>query len=317
MRYAVSLIPVLIGLGGFLGAQVPNPTQQKNEATTQPGEPVPIYRVNVVGRTTTAVNYNHSGLTKIDLKGTVLLPEVKGEAKVERRKGATQIDAKCERLEAPTRFGSQYLTYVLWAITPNGRASNLGQILTDEDNKGELRTSTELQVFALVVTAEPYFMVTQPSDVVVAENTVRKNTAAQIETVKANYALLNRGEYTYNVKPTGSEASGATQKKLPIDRYNALLAVYEAQNAVQIAGSIGADRYAPEVFQKAERLLGEARNYYAQRAKPGLIVTTARQATQAAEDARIIAVRSRSEKRSEPSRRANGESPEQSGDALQ
>ena len=296
MRHVTSLIPMLMGLCGFLGAQVPNPTQQKSEETTQPGATVPIYRVNVVGRTTTAINYNHSGQTKIDLKGTVLLPELKGEAKVERKKGATQIDAKCERLEAPTRFGREYLTYVLWAITPNGRASNLGQILTDADNKGELRTSTELQVFALVVTAEPYFMVTQPSDVVVAENAVRKDTDAQVEIVQANYALLKRGEYTYNIKPIGSEASGAAQEKLPLDRYNALLALYQAQNAVQIAGSVSADRYAPEVFQKAERLLGEARNYNAQKAKPALIVTTARQATQAAEDARIIAIRSRSEK---------------------
>ena len=280
---------IILTMTVLLGAQVPNPTQQPEKTGIRDAGTVPIYRINVVSRTATAINYRHrSGETKIGFQGTVLLPEAKGKATVEAQKGAAQIDAKFERLDPPTKFGRQYLTYVLWAVTPEGRASNLGEIVADESNKGKLRTSTELQAFALIVTAEPYFAVTQPSDVVVLENVLKAGNVAGTELVTANYELLKRGEYQYEVD--GSSGPVSTQR-LPLDRYEALLELYQARNAVGFARSQGADQHAFSAFSKAEKLLEQAENAYARNARSKDVVTVARQASQAAEDARIIALK--------------------------
>src|SRR5208337_1909458 len=152
--------------------QAPNPTQQPIDN----GASVPIYRITVVARTTKAINYNHrSGPTKIGFRGTALMPEARGEAKVESKQGVIKIDADMERLGPATQFGQEYLTYVMWAVTPEGRATNVGEVLLN-GGKSQLHATSELQSFALIVTAEPYFAVTQPSDVVVMENFVRKDT---------------------------------------------------------------------------------------------------------------------------------------------
>src|SRR5712692_2227002 len=165
---------VFLVAGGLLSAQVPqaaNPTQQS--VLTQTGGSVPVYRITVVARTTKAVNYHHrSGSTKIDFRGTALMPEARGDAKVESKQGVIKIDADMEKLQPATKFGPEYLTYVMWAITPEGRATNLGEVLLHDD-KSKLNTTTGLQSFGLIVTAEPYFAVMQPSDVVVMENFIR------------------------------------------------------------------------------------------------------------------------------------------------
>lgn len=257
-------------------------------------EPVPLYRITVVGRTAKAVNYNHrSGPTKLGFRGTVLLPEGRGEATVESRQGAVQVDARLERLEPPTRFGAEYLTYVLWAITPEGRAINLGEVVANHSNKARLKTATELQVFGLVITAEPYFAVTQPSDVVVMENIVRPDTAGSVEEIEAKYQLLQRGHYTFETGGRG----GTTGKKVSLDQYEALLELYQARNAVQIAGSLGADRYAAPTYRKAEQLLRQAEDSYRAKTAAGSVVTIARQAAQTAEDARLITVRRQEDER--------------------
>lgn len=167
--------------------QAPNPTQQliANQGS------MPVYRVTVVGRTIRAVNCRHrSGSTKIDFRRTPLMPEARGDVKIESKEGVIKIDAAMDRLEPATKFGPEYLTYVMWAITPEGRATNLGEVLLDGD-KSKLHTTTELQSFGLVVTAEPYFAVTQPSDVVVMENFIRRNTKGTIEAVDANRSYCN------------------------------------------------------------------------------------------------------------------------------
>ena len=164
--------------------------------------PTPIYRITVVARTTKAINYHHrSGSTKIGFRGTALMPEARGEAKVESKQGVIKIDADMEKLGPATQFGQEYLTYVMWAITPEGRATNVGEVLLNNSGKTKLDATTELQSFGLIVTAEPYFAVTQPSDVVVMENFVRKDTTGTIEEVDAKYELLQRGQYVLNVKP--------------------------------------------------------------------------------------------------------------------
>jgi hypothetical protein len=221
------------------------------------------------------------------LKGTVLAPEAKGDAKVQSRRGAVEIEAKIERLPAPSRFGHEYLTYVLWAISPEGRPSNLGELVLDPDREVRLRTSCELQSFALLVTAEPYFAVTQPSDVVVMENIVRPDTVGRVEEVAARTELLPRGHYTY-MRPSGEASEPASGEKVSRDQYEALLALYQALNAIQIARAAGADRNAAETMRRAEDLYEEARQMQSRNAGSRQVVMTARQAAQTAEDARAI-----------------------------
>jgi hypothetical protein len=275
-------------LAGVLQAQTqPAGTVPPNQEDLQSG--TPIYRVRVVGRTTKAVNYRRNGIaTPLDFRGTVLLPDAEGSAMVKANKGSTEIRARFKKLPAPTRFGREYLTYVLWAITPEGRSTNLGEILTDNDDDGKLNVTSDLQAFALIVTAEPYFSVTQPSDVVVMENAVRKDTIGQIELVDARFELLKRGEYAYDT--AAAQVDTGKREKLPMHRYEALLAIYQAQNAVQIAQSLGAERLASDSIAKAQRLLLTARQLYDNKNDSKTVIQTARQAAQTAEDARLITI---------------------------
>lgn len=255
--------------------------------TVPPPGPQPIYRVTVVSRNLEAVNYeHHGGPTPIDFQGTVLMPKAKGTAIVENHHGSTSIDAKFDHLDAPTRYGREYLTYVLWAISPEGRPKNLGEVLVDSSNHAHVKVTTDLQAFGLILTAEPYYSVSIPSDVVVAENVVRPDTIGAREEVTAKYELMPRGQYTLNVQPAQLHSP-----KVSYDRYEAVLELYQAENAVQIARSLGADRYAPETMSKAESLLSQAQDMDARRMDPHAIVSTAREAAQTAEDARTIAVK--------------------------
>ena len=280
----ISAFLVVCGCG-ILSAQAPqapNPTQQSIRAENA-APSAPIYRVTVVARTTKAINYNHrSGSTRIDFRGTALMPEARGEAKVESKQGVIKIDARMEKLQPATKFGPEYLTYVMWAITPEGRATNVGEVLLNGD-KTKLDATTELQSFGLIVTAEPYFAVTQPSDVVVMENFVRHDTTGTIEQVDAKYELLQRGQYTLNVNPAEIKPM-RLDSKVPLE-------LYEARNAVQIARWTGAERYAPDTFQKAVQGLENAEGYLQGKAGKKPIGTVAREAVQMAEDARIITVK--------------------------
>ncbi len=266
-----------------LAAQVPNPTVNTTNQEQLNG-PMPIYRVTVVSRTTRAVSYrNRSGWTKVDLKGTALAPEATGHAEVNSRKGYIEVKAEMHHLRAANQYGPEYLTYVMWAITPEGRANNLGEVLQSADGNDKLDVTTELQAFALIVTAEPYFGVTQPSDVVVMENFVRHDTIGTIEELDAKYELLQRGQYTLNVNPADIRPI-VLDRKVPLE-------LYEARNAVQIARWTGAPRYAADTFQKALDGLENAEGYLLGRAGSKPIGTVAREAVQMAEDARIITVK--------------------------
>jgi hypothetical protein len=254
-----------------------------NAQTRQPNS-APVYQVTVVERTIPAINYGHRTIpTQIDFKGTVLLPDSKGKAIVRNERGSTIIDAKFEGLPLPTRFGGQFLTYVLWAITPDGRTANLGEIVVDPSDKGRLHATTEFPAFGLIVTAEPYFSVAQPSDVVVIENKVRPDTIGKIEVVDAKYELFPRGHFVLDEQP-----SNTPTKKVGMKEYEAITAVYQAQNAVQIAQAQGADRHAPDVLAKAKALLSQAQSYQLEKDFKAAVMT-AREASQAAEDARSIA----------------------------
>jgi len=249
----------------------------------------PIYHVTVVERTIKAINYRYrSDPTQIDFRGTVLLPQAKGSATVESKQGRTEIDAQFEKLTAPGRFGREYLTYVLWALTPDGRPHNLGEVVADASDKGKLHVTTDLQAFALIVTAEPYSAVRQPADVVVLENAVRSDTSGNIEEVQANYSLLPRGQYTWNV-PSDLEKSAANGPKVSMREYEMLTEIYQAQNAVGIARSANAERYAPNTMAKAQQLLTSAQQLHASHADRTRVIQDARQAAETAEDARLIA----------------------------
>src|SRR5215510_11836594 len=203
----------------------------------QRGTENPIYKItiNVVSRSTTAVNYRHrSGGTRLDFRGTPLLPQAHGEADVEGRKGYIEIKTEMKDLQPASRFGPEYLTYVMWAITPEGRPVNLGEVILDDNNRGVLDVTTDLQAFGLIVTAEPYFGVTQPSDVVVLENFIRPDTKGIVEQIDAKYELLQRGQYAVNVPPV-------ELKPIPLEKHKPL-DLYEAQNAIRIAHWAGADK---------------------------------------------------------------------------
>jgi len=253
------------------------------QSPPQDQPPSPVFKVNVVSKSTKAINYRHrSGSTTINFVGTALMPKAQGQAKVDSRSGAISIDATFKEVGAPSQFGSEYLTYVLWAISPEGRPKNLGEILL-EGGKGSLKVTTDLQVFGLVVTAEPYFSVTQPSDLIVMENEVRPDTLGKFEIIDAKYELLQRGQY----QKLANALQLQPDPRIPIE-------IYEARNAVQIAQSSGADKYAADAFQKAQTTLQQSEDYLKRKQrKPAIMI--AREAAQTAEDARVIALKRQEE----------------------
>lgn len=279
---------LLVGAVFIVTAQEPNPTQAKIKRPE--GVSAPVYQVNVVAGTTKAISYRRDGKwTTVGFQGTVLLPRAEGQARVRGRTSAFEIQAEWRGLEPPHRFGAEYLTYVLWAVTPEGRASNLGEIGRDARNRGRLRTATELQTFALLVTAEPYFSVTQPSDVVVMENVTLPGTSGEIQAVDAKFELLQRGQYTFD--PSAARGQEATGRRLRQDEYDALVALYQARNAVQLAEAQGAHQHAAEALDRAKEQLAQAEQYHSRKAQSRLILEASRRAAQTAEDARLIALR--------------------------
>jgi outer membrane protein OmpA-like peptidoglycan-associated protein len=270
-------VPQIKSFGAFLvvcGALSAQPPQNQT----------PLYRLSVTSRTVKAISYQHrSGATNIDFRGTDLLASARGDAKVQSKQGRIQIEAEFDGLQPATQFGAEYLTYVMWAVTPEGRTANLGEVLLN-GTKSKLDVTTELQVFALVVTAEPYYAVTQPSDLIVMENVVRPDTVGKVEEIDAKYELLQRGQYQRLSNPLALKLD----RKIPIE-------LYEARNSVQIARAVGADRFAGETFRKAEKSLADAEAYQGRNAGRKSVAMSAREAVQVAEDARAIAVKRQDE----------------------
>lgn len=265
--------------------------QQANQAGN-----TPIFRVQVVSRSVAAVSYrDRSGWTKIDFQGTSLAPQAKGTAEVQGQLGHTTIKLDIKDLPSPRTFGELYLTYVIWAITPDGHPSNIGEVVVGPHGGYQGTVTTDLQAFVLIVTAEPYFDVHEPSDAVVMENVIRNNTEGKWETVNAKYELLPRGNYTYQVpskqlKPVDLNSN----KKSPLE-------VYEAQNAVQIAQYARADQYASDVYQDAQKLWNQAEDYLA-RKQWNPATMTAREAVEKAEDARVVSLRRQQQEAEEKER---------------
>ena len=276
-RMLLFAIGIVFGLSAFAQASPQVAT------VLEPAGPLSTYRVVVISRSVQAINYEHrGGASQVDFAGTALMPSADGNAKVRSKRGTMEVEAEFGNLQSPTSFGGEYLTYVLWAISPEGRAVNLGEVLVGSNDRSKLTATTDLQAFALIVTAEPYFAVHQPSNVVVLENVVRADTRGTSEAVNAKYELMERGGYL----PSGYKFDPVVlNSNLPLE-------FFEARNALRIAQSEGAETYASASYQHAVELMKNVDEYATRKhveKKP--LIAAAREAVQTAEDAREIAVK--------------------------
>ena len=276
MKTSAVLLAVLVGLGASTLAQAQTTVSYENNQK-------PVYRVIVVSRTTRAVSYRHrSGATKINFQGTDLMPAAAGEAKVESKRGRLEIEVEFSGLDRPTSFGNEYLTYVLWAISPEGRPVNIGEVLVGDNHRSKLDVTTDLQAFALIVTAEPYYAVRRPSNVVVLENAIRSDTAGATEMVDAKYELIDRGGYI----PTGYQFDPVVlNARLPLE-------FFEARNAVRIAKSAGAETFASSSYENAVRQMKRVDDLATRRhVDRKSLIAESREVVQTADDAREIALK--------------------------
>jgi outer membrane protein OmpA-like peptidoglycan-associated protein len=272
-----------------------NVAAQDNSAV-QPMDQTPVFRVKVISRSTKAVNYRHrGGSTEVDFKGTDLLPEVNGKARVNSKAGRLQINADFSHLPAATKFGAQYLTYVLWAITPEGRPVNLGEVVP-KDGKAGLEVTTDLQAFGLILTAEPYFAVTRPSNLEVAENVILQKTEGLELPIDAKFDMLEGGQYTIDV-PVDQLPATTSDPNMQLD-------LLEARNAVAIAKAAGAQQYAADSLSKAQSLLDQAEDYLRRKQGRTPIGSVSRGATEAAEDARVLTLQRKEQERVAAEKRA-------------
>jgi len=274
---------LLLAAGITLSLSAFAQTNAQSTVVVEPMGSTPVFRVSVVSRSVQAVNYRHrSGSTKMDFEGTDLMRSADGVAQVNSKRGSIEIEAEFGGLDRPTSFGNEYLTYVLWAISPEGRAVNLGEVLVGDNHRSKLHVTTDLQAFAMIVTAEPYYAVREPSNVVVLENVVRDDTKGTIEAVNAKYELMERGGYI----PTGYKFDPVVlNARLPLE-------FFEARNALRIAKSEGADQYASDSYQRAVQLMDSADSFATEKGAPKKqLIAVSREAVQTAEDARAIAVK--------------------------
>jgi outer membrane protein OmpA-like peptidoglycan-associated protein len=311
---AFSTAILIFGIWLRATAQEPNPTavapgaRSANVVAEGPNG-ILVYHVKVVQRDLDAVNYlNRKGSTKVDFVGTDLLPRGKGEAKVDSQTGKTHISVKFSGLSPANGFGQEYLTYVLWAISVDGRPQNLGELELDGD-KASLDATSSFQSFGLIVTAEPYFQVSAPSDLVVLKNVFTDKTQGILQQVNVHVQLLPRGLYT--------NTEGAHSNPMPVtNREHVPLALFEAYNAQRIAREVGADKYAPDIMREVATNLQNAQAMQDSKHRDvKLLITDAREAVQRAEDARITTLRKQAEERQRQQQQAKEQAQEQAQQA--
>src|SRR5258707_5652631 len=243
--------------------------------------------VKNVSRTTKAGNYRRAGgSTKIDFQGTELMQQASGEARVQNKGSRTEIDAKFLGLDEATKFGLEYLTYVLWAVSPGGRAVNLGEVVL-KNGGGEVKAISDMQTFGMIVTAEPYFAVTQPGNTVVLENVFGPATLGKVENIDASYELIGRGSYSSSNTKIENAIFGI-DRRTPLE-------LFEARNSVRIAHIALADKYATSTLAKAQQQLKNAEETYARNSDKKSVIAAAREAVQTAEEASVMAVHRKAE----------------------
>ena len=238
-----------------------------------------------VSRTTKAVHYRlQGGTTKVDFRGTDILQRASGEARVEGKKTNFEIDAKFQGMEDATKFGLEFLTYVAWAVSPEGRPVNLGELSLDHNGNAHVKAYTDLQTFGMIVTAEPYFAVTQPGNMVVMESAPLNGGG---EAIDAKYELVTRGTYS-STNTHIQDAIFGIDSKTPLE-------LFEARNAVRIAHIAAADKYAASILSKAGQQLLHAEEIYRQKQNKAAVEAAAKEATETAEEARLMAVKQKAE----------------------
>ena len=266
----------LTGIFGILVASAHGQAPPSAAATT-----------GTVSRTTRAVNYRRAGgSTKIDFQGTELMQQANGEAKVQNKGNRIEIEARFVGFDEATKFGLEYLTYVLWAVSPQGRAVNLGEVLL-KGGAGEVKAITDMQTFGMIVTAEPYFAVTQPGNTVVLENIFNSATLGKVENIDASFELLGRGIYSSSNTKIENAIFGI-DRKTPLE-------LFEARNAVRIAHIALADKYAAATLTKAEQQLRTAEEVYARKSDRKSVEAAAREVVGTAEEARVMSVKKKAE----------------------
>src|SRR5579863_2423146 len=238
-----------------------------------------------VSRTTKAVHYRlQGGTTKVDFRGTDLLQRASGEARVEGKKTNFEIDVRFQGVEDATKFGLEFLTYVAWAVSPEGRPVNLGELNLDHSGNAHVKAFTDLQTFGMIVTAEPYFAVTQPGNMVVMESA---SVGGGGEIIDARYELVTRGTYS-STNTHIQDAIFGIDNKTPVE-------LFEARNALRIAHIAAADKYAASILSKAGQQLMHAEDLYRQKQNKAAVEAAAKEATETAEEARLMAVKQKAE----------------------
>jgi outer membrane protein OmpA-like peptidoglycan-associated protein len=291
----VKKAPFYFAIAGMLGTfaaplfgQAPLAAKPQSQgAASQAMAISPTSAPGTVSRTTKAVNYRRAGgTTKIDFQGTELLQGASGEAKVDSKSNRMEIEAKFTGFEDATKFGLEYLTYVLWAVSSQGRAVNLGEVAL-KNGSGQVKAITDMQTFGMIVTAEPYFAVTQPGNMVVLENVLGPATQGKIENIDAQYELLGRGIYSSSNTKIENAIFGI-DRKTPLE-------LFEARNAVRIARIAQADKYAPSSLAKAEQQLKNTEEVYSRKSEKKSVEAAAREVVETAEEARVMAVKQKAE----------------------
>ena len=275
----LSLAVAVFSVATLAFAQAPNTSGASAASGAAPAS------ASTVSRTTKAVHYRlQGGTTKVDFQGTDLLQRASGEAKVEGKKTNFEIDAKFQGLEDATKFGLEFLTYVAWAVSPEGRPVNLGELTLDHSGSAHLKAYTDLQTFGMIVTAEPYFAVTQPGNMVVMESA---SVSGGGENIDAKYELITRGTYS-STNTHIQDAIFGIDTKTPLE-------LFEARNAVRIAMIAAGDKYASAILPKAKQQLLHAEELYRQKQKKETVGVAAKEATETAEEARLMAVKQKAE----------------------
>ena len=275
----------IFSAAALASAQTPTAAPAPTTTTTPAPAVAPATATTVV-RTTKAMHYRlQGGTTKVDFRGTDLLRSASGEARVEGKKTNFEIDAKFDGLEDATKFGLEYLTYVLWAVSPQGRPVNLGEVSLDKNGSAHIKAYTDLQSFGMIVTAEPYFAVTQPGNMVAIESASISGAATQ--DIDAKYELVTRGTYS-STNTHIQDAIFGIDSKTPLE-------LFEARNAVRIAHIAAADKYAASILSKAGQQLMHAEDVYRQKQNKAAVEAAAKEATETAEEARLMAVKQKAE----------------------
>jgi outer membrane protein OmpA-like peptidoglycan-associated protein len=291
----VKKAPFYLAIAGMLGifaaplfGQGPSAAKPQSQAAAPPATATSAASSpSTVSRTTKAVNYRRAGgTTKIDFQGTELLQGASGEAKVDSKSNRMEIEAKFTGFEDATKFGLEYLTYVLWAVSSQGRAVNLGEIAL-KNGSGQVKAITDMQTFGMIVTAEPYFAVTQPGNMVVLENVLGPATQGKVENIDAQYELLGRGIYSSSNTKIENAIFGI-DRKTPLE-------LFEARNAVRIARIAQAEKYAPSSLAKAEQQLKNTEEVYSRKSEKKSVEAAAREVVETAEEARVMAVKQKAE----------------------